>query len=434
MTDMEQRVWRAADEQRARYIGFLQQLVQAAQHGEDRVQQRVADEFAAIGCAVESMRYDPHQLTIPHETVDPQIIRPGERENVVGQLGTGDGRSVLFWAHPDSAPVENTAAWQHDPFVGEIDGGRLYGWGASDDLQGVAIMTCALHAVVAAGATPQGNVILASTPSKQYVQGIIAVMDAGYVADASVYLHPAESGHGLQDIKAITCGSLSFRIRVPGAPPDTPEPGHVVFSHQAINPIDKAWIVYDALRRLDAERGERVHFAPLTDAIGRSTNLHIATMQTSTHTHLAKVADSCELAGTIIFPPGETAQEVQAEITDAIARAAQQDAWLHDHPPQIEWLRIVTSGAEVPVEHPLFQTVSQAIIAVTGIEPQSYPLHTGSDIRNPMLYKNIPCVGFGPLSGDSTQIGHHDEWVDVEDYLRAVKVAASIIVNWCGVQ
>ena len=54
--------------------------------------------------------------------------------------------------------------------------------------------------------------------------------------------------------------------------------------------------------------------------------------------------------------------------------------------------------------------------------------------RNPMLYKGIPTLGLGPLSGDSTQIGGSDEWVDIEDYVRAVKVAASIIVNWCGVE
>ena len=72
-------------------------------------------------------------------------------------------------------------------------------------------------------------------------------------------------------------------------------------------------------------------------------------------------------------------------------------------------------------------------MAVTGTEPRNYPLHGGSDIRNPTLHKGIPTVGFGPLSGDSTQLGRHDEWVDVEDYIRAVKVVGSIIVNWCSV-
>lgn len=31
-----------------------------------------------------------------------------------------------------------------------------------------------------------------------------------------------------------------------------------------------------------------------------------------------------------------------------------------------------------------------------------------------------------------TQNGRTDEWVDIEDYLLSVKVAAAIIVGWCG--
>jgi len=44
----------------------------------------------------------------------------------------------------------------------------------------------------------------------------------------------------------------------------------------------------------------------------------------------------------------------------------------------------------------------------------------------------IPTVGLGPLAGDLTQNGLTDEWVDVDDYRRAVKVVAAIIDGWCG--
>ena len=58
--------------------------------------------------------------------------------------------------------------------------------------------------------------------------------------------------------------------------------------------------------------------------------------------------------------------------------------------------------------------------------------HTASDIRNPIVQKGIPTVGLGPLCGDLTQNGRHDEWVDLDDYLRAIKVAARTIADWCG--
>ena len=43
---------------------------------------------------------------------------------------------------------------------------------------------------------------------------------------------------------------------------------------------------------------------------------------------------------------------------------------------------------------------------------------------------NIPSVGIGPLAGDLTQAGGRDEWVDVKDYIRAIKICAQIIVDW----
>jgi acetylornithine deacetylase len=85
---------------------------------------------------------------------------------------------------------------------------------------------------------------------------------------------------------------------------------------------------------------------------------------------------------------------------------------------------------EVAGDHPLYQTVYGAIVRVTGVEPKVNPLHSASDIKNPKLFSNIPTVGIGPLAGGLTQAGGHDEWVDVEDYIRAIKICAQIIVDW----
>jgi acetylornithine deacetylase len=74
--------------------------------------------------------------------------------------------------------------------------------------------------------------------------------------------------------------------------------------------------------------------------------------------------------------------------------------------------------------------VHQAVVEVTGVEPRVNPLHSASDIRNPKLFSDIPSVGVGLLAGDLTQAGGHDEWVDVEDYIRAIKICAKIIVDW----
>jgi acetylornithine deacetylase len=89
-------------------------------------------------------------------------------------------------------------------------------------------------------------------------------------------------------------------------------------------------------------------------------------------------------------------------------------------------------GAEIPADSALFGAVSSAVTQVTGLTPFVNAMHTSSDIRVPMVQKGIPTVGFGPLCGDLSQNGSHDEWVDVEDYLRAIAVAADSALRWCG--
>src|SRR3546814_8482313 len=135
------------------------------------------------------------------------------------------------------------------------------------------MMTEGLRQALADGWRPGGDIIVASTPSKQHARGVAAVLHHCYSADAALYLHPAESGVGMREIKACASGQLEFRIHIAGRLPQTSEPAHTAFAHQAINPLDKAVLIFQALRELDAKRGAQVHHPALHEAVGRSTNL-----------------------------------------------------------------------------------------------------------------------------------------------------------------
>lgn len=432
MTDVAEAVRAQVDRRRAETVGFLQELIRLTPQGEAAVQAHVARALTAAGCSVETLRYRPDDVTMKDEFAAAQQMAREERASIVARLrGTGGGRSVIFFAHPDGEPVKNTEAWTRDPFKGEVADGRLYGWGVSDDLSGVAMFVQAMHAVVASGARPRGDIIVASTPSKRHARGVAAVLHAGHVADAAVYLHPAESGVGMREIKAFASGLLEFRVTVRGREPDTREPSHTAFAHQAVNPIDKAWVVYRALQALGEARAKRVHHPALDAAVGRSTNLLVSQIHCGDSARYSRIQPHCVLGCTLAFPPPETLGQVQAEIEACLREAAASDPWLREHPPQVEFLAGVT-GAEVKTEHPLYRLTAAAIVAATGQQPYVNAMHTSSDIRVPMVQKGIPTVGLGPLGGDLSQNGRTDEWVDVEDYLRGVKVAASIMVGWSG--
>lgn len=434
MSDHNTQITAMVAQQRSSIIGFLRELIAQTKHGEAAVQAAIAAASTRLGCRVERVKYDPQAVPMVREFAAQAAITPGLRECVVAKIGTpGAGRSLLFFGHPDSEPLSRLVEWTHDPFKGEVSGQRLHGWGVADDLAGVAVYTQAVAVLKACGLQPRGEVILVSTPSKRHARGVSALLHQGLKADAAIYLHPAESGLGLQEIKAFASGQLEFRIRVAGAPPPTTEPLQTAFAHLAVNPVAKAFAVFQALQRLDATRGAQMFHPLLHAAVGRSTNIMVSTMHCDTVDSLARIRSECWLGGAISFAPPEPMEEVMAQVQDALTALADTDTWFRDHPPELHWESGVT-GAQVDAAHPLYQTLAGAIHQVTGKMPQVNPMHTSSDIRNPMVQADIPTVGLGPLCGDLSQNGQTDEWVDVESYLAAVTAVALTILAWSGAE
>lgn len=420
----------AADSRADASVAFLRELIILSRSGEAAVQNHVAARLQSLGCEVRRLVYHPQDVPVRHEFASAAAMDPEPRESIVARLsGAGTGRSVIFFAHPDGEPVRDAERWLRDPFAGVVENGRIYGWGVADDLAGVAGFVEALATLVATGIRPAGDITLASTPSKRHARGVFQVLHAGFRADAAVYMHPAESGVGMREIKAVASGLLEFNVAVAGRPPDTREPCHTAFAHRAVNPLDKALLIVTALQRLGEVRAARVHHPALDNAVGRSTNILVANLVCGMPGQSTRVAERCSFGASVAFPPGERLEDVQAEVAAAIGAAVAADEWLRTNPPELAWIAGVT-GAEVPDSHPLYRTVSDAVRRVTGQQPFVNPLHTSSDIRVPMVQAGIPTVGLGPLGGDLTQNGARDEWVDVADYLRSVKVAALVMADW----
>ena len=419
------------DEAATTDLAFLRELIAAQTHGENAVQALISERLIRAGCQVRTHDYEPRDVKVVGEFAAGDAGAQGLRRAVVGTLAGDPGMpSLLMFAHPDGEPVNDPERWSHAPFDGEIEDGRVYGWGVADDLAGCAAAVLAIEKAAASG-LPLGRAVFASTPSKRYARGVAALLHDGLKADAALYLHPAESGVGMREIKAVASGQLEFRVRVTGKAPDTTEPGQTAFSHLGVNPIDKAIVMRDALMALADDRAARIRHPLIEAAVGRATNIHVSRITCGEMRKLSRIEEVCEIGGAASFPPGETLDEVKDEIGRAIHAAAASDDWLSDHPPEIVWVTGVT-GAEVPDSDPLYRTAAAAVAAVTGSEPHVNPMHTSSDIRNPMVEAGIPCVGLGCLGGDLSQNGRHDEWIDLADFQRMVNVTAHIVKEWCG--
>ncbi|MCX6643022.1 MAG: peptidase dimerization domain-containing protein, partial [Candidatus Bathyarchaeota archaeon] len=179
------------------------------------------------------------------------------------------------------------------------------------------------------------------------------------------------------------------------------------------------------------ERNRRVTYKPLMDAVGRSTNLLIAHIQGGVMSNLTDIPEECMLAGSLTFPPNEDIDTVMKELEDYVKRFYDSDPYLKDNNPTLEWIQ-GTQGVEMAMDLPIIKVTLNAIESITGVKPFSNPLYSKSDLRTPVLIAGIPNVAFGPLAGDFATTGGKDEWVDIDDYIKSIKVLSKIISDWCS--
>jgi acetylornithine deacetylase len=154
-------------------------------------------------------------------------------------------------------------------------------------------------------------------------------------------------------------------------------------------------------------------------------------MEAGKQNNLTDVPLKCTIGVGLTFPPNEDIDDLVIFIEEYLNNVAAADPWLKEHPPKLIWVQ-GTQGVEVPMEHPIVKTISKAIEEVTGESPINNPLYSKSDVRTPILISGIYNVGFGPLAGDLSTTGGYEEWVDLDDYIRGIKVTARAIIDWCS--
>lgn len=422
---------RIIDENRESYINWLGDLVRHYPDGEEEFQQMIADRLVELGCEVHVKKLLPVDVQLKKEFAVEEAIDMTDRTHVIGVYrGTGGGRSLMLITHPDGDPIK-TDAWEKEPHTGQVIGNKMYGWAVADDSAGIGMMTEAVDALIKAGHRPKGDVYLMSATAKRNAWGIAALLMDGYRADAALYLHPGESELGMKEVKTLTSGLLKFRIKVNGMRPPKTEFVQVTFHHLGVNPIDKAMYIIGEMKKFDEARRERITYPPLNDYIGRGTQMLVTYIESGKKDILTDMPPECTIGFGLTFPPPEDIDEIVKEVEAEVKRISDSDPWLRDNPLVLEWIQ-GTQGIEVPLDHPIVVTSMDAIEAVTGERPFSNPLYSKSDVRTPMLISDIPNVGYGPLAGDLATTGGKDEWVDLDDYIRAIKVTARIIMEWCG--
>src|SRR5579859_374646 len=176
---------------------------------------------------------------------------PG-RGNLIARLGPTGGQRVLFMSHTDVVPVEDETLWEHPPFSGTIDRGRVYGRGADDDKADVAAHCMALVLLQRAGARLGGELVCLAAADEEsggkWGAGWVAEHFAELVrADVAINEGGGSPIHSPQGLLYPVClgekGRLEARITRQG------RSGHASMPWRADNPVP---VLAEAIQRIVA--------------------------------------------------------------------------------------------------------------------------------------------------------------------------------------
>lgn len=320
---------------------------------------------------------------------------PG-RPNVLATLrGMDKGPTLLYQGHIDVVPVGDVSLWSVPPYGGIIRDGKLYGRGASDMKSGVAAMAAAAMALKRQNVPLKGNLVLAFVVDEEVSNlGIKKLIEDGLAADWAVVGEPTSL-----DIALGHRGVIAFKVRTYG------RAAHAAQAQAGVNAIDKAFSFRSEIEKL------RETISGRSNSLLGNPSLNLTTIKGGTKVNI--IPDFCEMTLDRRLIPGETREAVESEIRALIKELAAKD-------PEFKADFTVTTcvaPGEIVKDHPLVQTLSEAVLQAMGKMPQFKGFEATCEASIIIEAMKTPIVIFGP--GRIAQAHCADEYVDIEQIAKA---------------
>lgn len=338
--------------------------------------------------------------------------------NVVGAWrAQGAGRSLILNGHIDVVPTGPLSMWQVPPFEPQIRDGWMNGRGAGDMKAGLAANLFALDALHRAGLEPDGDVYLQSVVEEECTgNGALACLARGYRAECALISEP--SGAHLMSAQV---GVMWFQVKIRG------RPAHVAVAGTGANAIEAVFPIVQALHALEHRWNDQGHPA----FAGHAHPLNFVLSRIEGGDWTSSVPSWCTFDMRVAVFPGVDLAQARAEIEQTVALAAQKDAFLRHHPPEVVYHGFQAEGYELPKNTAAQAVLEQCHGDVTG-RPLGHIASTGTtDARFFGLYAGIPALVYGPVA---EQIHGFDERVSLASVREVTQTIALFIARWCGVR
>ncbi len=344
--------------------------------------------------------------------------------NVVGtRKGTGDVPSMMLFAHIDTEAEDYFGEFA-DPYEAHIEDGKIYGLGSADDKGGVAMMLYALrylHHFIPK--LPYDLTVMSILGKHGGGFGTLSALCRGYTGVNSIYLHPAETGHGFAEIKNISLGIIDLDITVKG------EPGvlHDDLSTGTNAAAELAYIAgyledYNRMMR-DECRFDFGSFEGQPSFI-----LNIGTLEADGG--YGGINTEARLSARCRFYLPLTIDGVIDGITAYLKKRCAEEGKVAFENIRIGKGPFRATPAFVPNDSPFVKLIERNITEVTGIGTFIHQYHGGSDIRFPIVYGNSSCVGIGPSCTLPDRGSGEREWMSVDDYINGIRILVRILYEY----
>ena len=358
--------------------------------------QRTAELLAAFGFSAE-------QYPVPNADVKAAGLE--SLINLVVRRPYGIGPTIMLNAHGDVVPPGD--GWTHDPYGGEVVGGKLYGRAAAVSKCDFSTYTFATRALESLNAPLKGAVELLFTYDEEFGGdlGPRLLLENGTIKPdlliAAGFSYQVITGHN---------GCLQLEVKVHG------RQAHAAIPDTGIDALQGATAILAALYR------QNVLYKSISSKVAGIKHPYINVGQIVGGTNTNVVPGEVTLKVDRRMIPEEVPADVEADVRRVIAEAAQSVPGI-----RIEIRRLLMAHPlkPLPGNAPLVQALQRhgAIVFGEPIPESGSPLYT--DVRL-FCERGIPAViyGAGPRTVLESNAKRADEHIVLEDLRRATKVVA----------
>lgn len=409
------RALRLAKNYRGELLHLLQKLIRVRSiSGEsaDNAQQVVKDYLLKLPYRIEESADRPSLYKEHPEYMAPSPAGDGPFINLVGWPKQQKGQQFAMFSHIDTHSIEE--GWSTHPFEPKMIGNKLYGLGTSDDKGGVAAMLVAAAALANTGKPLP--VVMSLHGKGGGGRGSLPVFERlskiNHNIGAVLYVHPAETGRGLEDIKNAVQGIADLQLHMTGWRGAPLEIGSVDSAtwKDGGNAIDRCMELLELLR----------------DTVFKDVLVNIGIMEGGDR--IGSVADKVSVTFRLKFTGIHTWRALVDDANKVIDDFVKSSATsTNTYKAELKSVGYLTNPGAADWDAQESKILRSAITKATGRAPKAYPNHYAGDIRYPIRLLDVPTYGIGSLGGNFYM---PDEWVDIDDLVKLVAVLIDTMNGW----